>query len=77
VMYTLFKEGYQTQQLHQKATARTLNEVAVYRNEVDAIILDIWEEVEQFHAGLPPNERLQKNREYGLIYYYRKGETIV
>ncbi|MDO5664650.1 MAG: hypothetical protein Q4G63_05270 [Bacteroidia bacterium] len=76
VMYALFKENYHTQQIHQKATARTLNEVSEFRNEVDSIIFDIWEEVEKFNAELPANERLDKNREYGLIYYYRKGETI-
>ncbi|MEA4949668.1 MAG: hypothetical protein VB075_18045 [Petrimonas sp.] len=76
VMYILFKEGYQTQQIHQKATARTLDEVSGFRNEVDSVILDIWEEVEKFNAELQADERLDKNREYGLIYYYRKGETM-
>lgn len=76
VMYILFKENYQTQQIHQKVTARTLNDVSLFRGEVDKVIFDIWEEVEKFNAELPVNERLDKNREYGLIYYYRKGETI-
>ena len=43
---------------------------------MDKIILDIWEEVEKFNDGLPPDQKIEKNREYGLIYYYRKGETI-
>lgn len=76
VMYVLFKESYQTQQIHQKATNRILNEVSEFRSEVDSVIFDIWEEVEKFNAELPASERLDKNREYGLIYYYRKGETI-
>ncbi|MEA5062876.1 hypothetical protein SDC9_83827 [bioreactor metagenome] len=76
VMYVLFKENYQTQQIHQKVTARTLNDVSQFRGEVDRVIFDIWEEVEKFNAELPVNERLDKNREYGLVYYYRKGETI-
>lgn len=76
VMYVLFKEGYQTQRIHQKATNRTLNEVSEYRREVDNVILNIWEEVEKHHADCPSEERLNRNREYGLIYYYRKGEAI-
>lgn len=76
VMYTLFKEGYQTQQLHQKATTRVLNEVSAYRTEVDSVIYDIWEQVEKFNIDYPPKERFEKNREYGLIYYYRKGEVV-
>ncbi|RNC65892.1 hypothetical protein [Proteiniphilum sp. X52] len=74
VMFTLFKEGYQTQKLHRKATARVLEEVAAYREKVDKIIFEIWEEVEKHNSGLPPEKRLARNREYGIVYYYRKGE---
>lgn len=76
VMYVLFKESYQTQQIHQKATNRVLNEVAEYRSGVDSVIYNIWEEVEKFNEDFPAKERLEKNREYGLIYYYRKGEIV-
>lgn len=74
VMFTLFKEGYQTQKLHQKATARVLEDVAAYREKVDKIIFEIWEEVEKHNSGLSPEKRLARNREYGIVYYYRKGE---
>ncbi|MFA7492808.1 MAG: hypothetical protein WCZ43_04750 [Proteiniphilum sp.] len=75
VMFTLFKEGYQTQKLHQKATSRVLQEVTAYRERVDKIILEIWEEVEKHSSNLPPERRLDHNRSYGIIYYYRKGEV--
>lgn len=75
VMYSLFKEGYQTQKLHQKATSRVLNEVAEYREVVDKVIFDIWEEVERKNMELEQEQRLAKNREYGIVYYYRKGEV--
>lgn len=74
VLFTLFKEGYQTQKLHQKATARVLQEVAAFREKVDKIIFEIWEEVEQRNNGLSPEIRFARNREYGIVYYYRKGE---
>lgn len=74
VMFTLFKEGYQTQKLHQKATARVLQEVADYREKVDKVIFEIWEEVEKRNIGLSPEKKLALNREYGIVYYYRKGE---
>lgn len=76
VMYTIFKEGYQTQKIHQKATARIQDEVAEYRKTVDKVIFDIWEEVEKFYTDLSAENRIDKNREYGIIYYYRKGETV-
>jgi hypothetical protein len=75
-MYSLFKDGYQTQKLHQKATTRILNEVADYREIADKVILEIWEEVEKYNADLDVELRLHKNRQYGVVYYYRKGESV-
>ena len=74
VMYSLFKEGYQTQKLHQKATQRVMDEVAKYREIVDKVIFDIWEEVEKSSSNIPVEKRIERNREYGVVYYYRKGE---
>lgn len=75
VMYTIFKEGYQTQKLHQKSTNRVMEEVARYREEVDEIVFNIWEEVEKRNIDVPSKRRIAKNREYGIVYYYRKGEV--
>ncbi len=76
VMYSLFKEGYNTQQIYRKTTERILNEVALERGRIDEIILKVWDEVEKHHMSYPTGKRVQKNRQYGIIYYYRKGETI-
>lgn len=76
VMYTLFKESYQTQKIHQKATARMLQEVGSARDNVDSIILKVWDEVEAYHAALPAGARIKRNRQYGVVYYYRKGEAV-
>ncbi|MCW1735595.1 hypothetical protein [Anaerorudis cellulosivorans] len=76
VMFSLFKEGYQTQKIHQKATLRLQNQVTEAREIVDSIIFDIWEQVEKTNKDLPLSERLERNREYGVVYYYRKGETV-
>ncbi len=76
VMYAVFKEDYQTQKIHQKATSRILKEVSEYRQSVDEVIFNIWEEVEKHNLALSLPVRLEKNRAYGVLYYYRKGETI-
>ena len=76
VMYSLFKEGHQTQKLHQKATARVQDEVAAYREKVDQLILDIWEEVEKDNMDFTTAQRLERNKQYGVVYYYRKGERV-
>ena len=74
VMYSIFKDGYQTQQIHQKSTVRTQNDVVQLRDEADKIIFNIWEEVEKYTIDFPIEERLEMNRDYGVVYYYRKGE---
>ncbi|MBF6597845.1 MAG: hypothetical protein ITF98_06420 [Fermentimonas sp.] len=76
VMFSLFKEGYHTQKLHQKSTLRVLDEVAAYREKVDKVIFDIWEEVEKNSLDISSEKRLDRNREYGIVYYYRKGEIV-
>lgn len=76
VMFALFKEAFYTQRLHQKATARVLQEVADYRDVVDKVVFNIWEEVEKHSKVLSPEKRIARNREYGIIYYYRKGEVV-
>ncbi len=75
VMFSLFKEGYQNQKLHQKGTLRVMNEVAAYREKIDKVIFDIWEEVEKSSMNIPSERRLDRNREYGVVYYFRKGEV--
>ena len=76
VMYSIFKDAFNTQQIHQKATNRTQADVVNYRAEIDEIILDIWGQVENATIDLPGKKKLDSNREYGIVYYYRKGETI-
>ena len=76
VMFSIFKEGYQTQKLHQKSTLRVMDEVATYREKVDKVIFDIWEEVEKNSLEIPSEKRLDRNKEYGVVYYYRKGEIV-
>ena len=61
--------------ISQALTARSLEALASMRSEADALILDIWNQVERKYAEVMPNEkRLELCRAYGLIYYYRTGE---
>ena len=76
VMYSIFKDGYNTQQIHQRATNRTQNEVVNFRTDIDAIILELWDQVENANINLPAQKKIDKNKEYGIVYYYRKGELI-
>ena len=58
-----------------KNTNRSLEQLASMRVQADRLILDIWNQVEAKFQDVSPNEkRLEKCRDYGLIYYYRTGE---
>ena len=70
-------ESYERQRNLQALTARSLETLASMRSEADALILDIWNQVEAKYQDVTPNDtRLEKCRDYGLIYYYRSSEKV-
>lgn len=78
VHYDLFADSYEQQKNLQYLTARSLDALAAMRAEGDALILDIWNQVEgKFGEVVPLGKRLELCRSYGLIYYYRTGEKRV
>lgn len=75
VHYDIFLDSYERQKNYQALTTRSLDELASMRDRADELILDIWNQVEAKYQDVIPNElRLDKCRDYGLIYYYRSGE---
>ena len=46
------------------------------RKEADEIILHIWNEVEASFENLTDEERRNRCNEYGLVYFFRKGEIV-
>jgi len=74
VHYDIFVESYNDQKVLQNNTARTIENVSLLNEAADTLILEIWDYVEAHFAELPLPERLNKCQEYGVIYYYRKGE---
>jgi hypothetical protein len=44
------------------------------RKEADEIILQLWNEVEHKHSSLPEEIRKTQSEEYGIVYFFRKGE---
>lgn len=47
---------------------------SILRKEADEIILNLWNEIESTHSSLPEEIRKTMSEEYGLVYFYRKGE---
>ncbi|MBR4970307.1 MAG: hypothetical protein IKY58_00890 [Paludibacteraceae bacterium] len=74
VHYDIFWEGYNNQKVLQSSTLRTIEKISELNKEADNLILKIWDEVEAFYGHLPSDEKIAKCKNYGLIYYYRKGE---
>ncbi|MCQ2225135.1 MAG: hypothetical protein MJZ14_05355 [Paludibacteraceae bacterium] len=76
VHYDIFAEFYGNQKILQNNTSRTSENIGQLNKEADELILKIWDEVEATYADQQPAVKIEKCKEYGLIYYYRKGETI-
>lgn len=74
VHYEIFKEYKANQKLYQATTSRMLEEVVSLREKGDKIILDLWNQIEDFYKDNPPYTKLQNCKAYGITYYYRKHE---
>ena len=74
VHYDVFKEYWETQRFLQATTNRVWTDLDKFREKGDAIILDIWNQVERSFKHCKPHARLTNCQKYGLIYYYRRGE---
>ena len=74
VHYDIFCEHQGTHVFQKQNTTRIQTDLNSMRAEADAIILNIWNMVENHYRNELPYARLQKCKLYGLIYYYRKGE---
>ncbi len=74
VHFEVFKEYKSTQKMHQSSTNRTWEDLVKLREKGDAIILEIWNQVEVKFKNEKPYARLAKCQDFGLIFYYRKGE---
>ena len=63
--------------IYNPTIARVKVHYDIMRERADELILDIWNQVEAKYQDVTPNDtRLEKCRDYGLIYYYRSSEKI-
>jgi hypothetical protein len=74
VHYEIFKEYNGKHKLHHDITNRNRGGLVELRKKCDDLILSIWNQVEEKFKNEEPSERLRKCQEYGVVYYYRKGE---
>ena len=75
VHYEIFKEYYGNHKLHHNITNRNRGGLIELRKRCDELILNIWNQIEEKFKDIEPaSERRTKCQEYGVVYYYRKGE---
>lgn len=74
VHYDIFKEHQINHTMHKKTTSRVAGDMEEMRKQADALILEIWNQVDDYYKDLLPYDRLCHCKNYGLIYYYRPTE---
>lgn len=77
VHYDIFKEHRLNQLSLQQNTQRYAAQVNAMRASVDMLIADIWNQIEAYFVSLPPYQRLESCKSWGVIYYYRRGEVLL
>ena len=74
VFYDNFVEAKISQKILQQNTSRSLSKLARLRENADAIILDIWNQVEEHFKDLKDEDKRKQCKKYGIVYYLRKSE---
>lgn len=74
VYYDIFMDSYQSQQTHRQSTERNHGRVFQMRDQIDELILRVWDSIEEYYADLLPYARYTACKKAGVIYYYRTGE---
>lgn len=74
VRYEDFLRTYHNQKNLQEVYVKATTKVSALRDEADALIVDLWNQVEARFADLPPREMRDNARGYGVQYVFRKNE---
>lgn len=74
VWYDQYKDGYYNQITAANSSKRAAQKLIEVRREADALISEVWDEIEEFFSHLPDREMRENCSEYGIVYVFRKGE---
>ena len=74
VRFENFIESWTYHNTLAKKTTDYTEKNLILRKEADELILQLWNEIENTHNNLPEDIRKTSSEEYGLVYFYRKGE---
>jgi hypothetical protein len=74
VRFENFIESWTYHNTLAKKTSDYTEKNLILRKEADELILQLWNEIENTHSNLPEDIRKTSSEEYGMVYFYRKGE---
>lgn len=74
VHFENFLDAYHFQKTLHKRTNDYSDKICDLRRQADDLIVKIWNEVEEYFASLPEEEKRQEAENYGLVYVFRKSE---
>jgi hypothetical protein len=74
VAFSQFKDACFNQKIYQNTTSRQLDILSEQRKDIDNVLFTLWNQIESAFANLPVRERLERCKEYGVVYYLRKNE---
>ena len=77
VHYDTFRESQLNQSMHRMSTSRLSGDIDTLRQEVDRVILQIWNMVEEHFSNRLPYDRMRNCENYGLKFYYRPHEKRI
>lgn len=74
VYYSIFADHYYNINGLKQNAEKHREELVEMRPLIDDLLLDLWNQVENFYSELPLNLSLEKCSQFGLIYYLRTSE---
>jgi len=74
VNYEIFKEAYQIKKVTQKSSDRALESIKTLREQIDVLILELWNQIEEHFKDLGTEQMQEESKKYGIVYYLRRKE---
>jgi hypothetical protein len=75
--YDIFCGMMEKQKEQLQRQQNIIGDIDKLRLDIDETILHVWNQVETHYADLPPEERFNACRKFGVIYYYRRHEPHI
>ena len=75
--FDIYREAYSAQRKLQQRTNRANQDISKLRPEIDELLLELWNAIEAHFADLPPEQRFDECRKFGVVYYYRRHEERI